>query len=151
VRADGSNIGLLGEQLPAVADGIINNNAPTAALHELMDVQPEDIVVEKPRFGRLHGTELEIILRSRGVDTIILGGINTNVCVDTTAREAAVREFRVLFLSDGTANFDLPDGGLGAASAEELQRTAVAVMAFGFAEVITVDAALARIPVPAPA
>ena len=79
------------------------------------------------------------------------GGINTNVCVDTTAREAAVREFRVLFLSDGTANFDLPDGGLGAASAAELQRTACAVMAFGFAEVVTVDQVLGRIPVTASA
>ena len=60
-----------------------------------------------------------------------------------------MREFRVLFLSDGTANFDLPDGGLGPASAEELQRTACAVMAFGFAEVITVDRVLGRIPVAA--
>ena len=62
-----------------------------------------------------------------------------------------MREFRVLFLSDGTANFDLPDGGLGAASAEELQRAACAVMAFGFAEVISVDQVLARIPVSAAA
>ena len=98
------------------------------------------------RFGSLHGTDLEVILRSRGIDTIILGGINTNVCVDTTAREAAVREFRVLFLRDGTANFDLPGGGLGPASAEELQRAACAVMAFGFAEVVTVDQVLSRIP-----
>ena len=88
-----------------------------------------------------------MILRSRGIDTLILGGINTNVCVDTTAREAAAREFRVLFLSDGTANFDLPDGGLGAASAEDLQRTACAVMAFGFAEVASVGQVLNRIPV----
>jgi ureidoacrylate peracid hydrolase len=87
-----------------------------------------------------------VILRSSGIDTIIVGGINTNVCVDTTAREAAVREFRILFLSDGTANFDLPDGGLGPASAEELQRTACAVMAFGFADVVTVDDVLGRIP-----
>jgi len=92
-----------------------------------------------------------VILRSRGVDTIILGGINTNVCVDTTAREAAAREFQVLFLSDGTTNFDLPDGGLGPASADELQRATCAVMAFGFAEVVTVDQMLSRIPVAAAA
>ena len=151
VRPDGSNTGLLGELVPPVAAGIINEDAPAAALHQLMDVRPGDIVVRKPRFGSFHGTDLEVILRSRGTDTIILGGINTNVCVDTTAREAAVREFRVLFLRDGTANFDLPDGGLGAASAEELQRTACAVMAFGFAEVITVDEVLGRMPVAASA
>jgi ureidoacrylate peracid hydrolase len=147
VRPDGSNIGLLGETIPPVADGIIDDDAPTAELHGLMDVRDGDIVVDKPRFGSFYGTDLEVILRSSGIDTIILGGINTNVCVDTTAREAAVREFRVLFLSDGTANFDLPDGGLGAASAEELQRAACAVMAFGFADVVTVDEVLGRIPV----
>ncbi len=151
VRPDGSNIGLLGEIISPVAAGIINDDAPTAALHPLMDVRPGDVVVGKPRFGSFHGTDLELILRSRGIDTLILGGISTNVCVDTTAREAAAREFRVLFLSDGTANFDLPDGGLGPASAEELQRTACAVMAFGFAEVITVDQVLNRIPVAASA
>ena len=151
VRPDGSNTGLLGEVIPPVAGGIINEDAPTAALHPMMDVRPGDVVVGKPRFGSFHGTDLEVILRSRGIDTLILGGINTNVCVDTTAREAAVREFRVVFLSDGTANFDLPDGGLGPATAEELQRTACAVMAFGFAEVVTVDQALSRIPVTASA
>ena len=150
VRPDGSNTGLLGELVPPVAGGIINDDAPTAALHSLMNVRPGDIVVGKPRFGSFYGTDLELILRSRGIDTLILGGINTNVCVDTTAREAAVREFRVLFLSDGTANFDLPDGGLGPASAGELQRAACAVMAFGFAEVVTVDQVLSRIPVAAP-
>ncbi len=147
VRPGGSNIGLLGEMVPPVAAGIIDEDAPTAALHELMDVHEDDIIVNKPRFGSFYATDLEVILRSNGIDMIILGGINTNVCVDTTAREAAVREFRVLFLSDGTANFDLPDGGLGAVSAEDLQRAAVAVMAFGFAEVITVDEVLRRIPV----
>jgi ureidoacrylate peracid hydrolase len=131
--------------IPAVARGIINENAPTAALHQLMEVLPGDVVVDKPRFGSFHGTDLETILRSRRIDTIILGEINTNVCVDTTAREAAVREFRVLFLSDGTANFDLPDGGLGGATAAELQRAACAIMAFGFAEVVRVDEVLSRI------
>lgn len=145
VRPDGSNTGLLGEFVPPVAHGIINNDAPAAALHREMDIRPGDITVSKPRFGSFHGTDLEVILRSRGITTLILGGINTNVCVDTTAREAAAREFRVLFLSDGTANFDLPDGGLGPASAEELQRAACAVMAFGFAEVCTVDRMLKRI------
>lgn len=145
VRPDGSNAGLLGAFVPPVTHGLIDDGAPAAALHPDVDVRPEDIVVGKPRFGSFHGTDLEVILRSRGIDTLIIGGINTNVCVETTAREATMREFRVLFLSDGTANFDLPDGGLGPVTAAELQRAACAVMAFGFAEVLTVAQALERI------
>ena len=64
VRPDGSNTGLLGEVIPPVAAGIINDDAPTAALHSLMDVRPDDVVVGKPRFGSFHGTDLELILRS---------------------------------------------------------------------------------------
>ena len=59
--------------------------------------------LEKPRFGAFHGTDLELILRSRGIDSVIISGIHTTVCVDTTAREADMRDFRVFFLSDGTS------------------------------------------------
>jgi hypothetical protein len=52
---------------------------------------------------------------------------------------------------DVLVNFDLPDGGLGPVGAEELRRAACAVMAFGFAEVITVDQVLGRLPVAASA
>src|SRR5215469_6366310 len=51
VRPDGSNTGLLGEVIPPVAAGVINDDAPTAALHPLMDVRPGDVVLGKPRFG----------------------------------------------------------------------------------------------------
>jgi hypothetical protein len=53
-------------------------------------VRPEDSNTS------FYGTDLEVLLRSRGIDTIILGAINTIVCVDTTAREAAVHEFRAM-------------------------------------------------------
>jgi biuret amidohydrolase len=137
--------------VPAVSDGVIDEDAPSSALHPSMDVRPGDIVVRKPRFGSFHGTDLEVILRSLGIDTVVVGGINTNVCVDTTAREAMVRDFKVLFLADGSANFDLPDGGLGPARAVELQRGACAVMAFGFAEVVTVDELILRLAPATPA
>ena len=145
VRPDHSNVGLLGACVPAVLEGIIDEDVPTAALHPSIERQPGDIVVDKPRFGAFHGTDLEVILRSQQIDTVVVGGINTNVCVDTTARGAAGRDFKVLFLADGSANFDLPDGGLGPAGAAELQRAACAVMAFGFAEVVTVDQLIERL------
>ncbi len=133
-RPDGSNVGVLGEIIPPVKDGLIARGSPPAALHPSVQVEPGDIVLEKPRYGAFHGTDLELILRSRGVDSVIITGIATNVCADTTAREACVRDFRVFFTSDGTATNDM----LGVSRAD-LQRATLAVLAFGFAQVLTVD------------
>ena len=101
---------------------------------------PGDILLDKPRFGAFHGTDLELILRSRSVDTIIVTGIATNVCCETTAREAAVRDFRVLFASDGTTTFDM-----GGVSAAELQRATCATLGLLFAEVLTVEEIMGKI------
>jgi len=104
-------------------------------------VDARDILLEKPRFGAFHGTDLELILRSRGIDAVIITGIATNVYCETTAREAAVRDFRVFFLSDGTATFDI-----GTISAAELQRVTCATLGLLFAQVLTVDKMIEKIP-----
>ena len=83
--------------------GFLRQGSESAALHPGLVVEPRDLLLDKPRFGAFHGTDLELILRARGIDTVIISGIATNVCCDTTAREANARDFRVLFLSDGTA------------------------------------------------
>jgi ureidoacrylate peracid hydrolase len=112
LRPDSSNIGVLGEIAPIVKRGIIAKGSIPAALHRGLVVCPDDILLDKPRFVAFHGTDLELILRSRGIDTIIVTGIAGNVCGETTAREAAVRDFRVLFSSDGATTFDM--GGVSA-------------------------------------
>jgi ureidoacrylate peracid hydrolase len=142
VRPDHSNAGLLAEIVPAVAHGVIDDGNPMAEMHPDLDVGPGDIVLAKPRFGAFHGTDLETILRAAGIDTLIIGGIATNMCVDTTAREAAVREFHVLFLRDGSATLPMPDAGLGPAGAAEVQRVTCSTIAFGFGEVLDVEEAV---------
>lgn len=139
-RPDGSNVGVLGEIIPPVKEGLIARGNPAAALHRSLEVDPRDILLEKPRFGAFHGTDLELILRSRGIDSVIITGIATNVCADTTAREASARDFRVFFMSDGTATSDM----LGVPR-EELQRATCAVLAFGFAQVLTVDEMISKL------
>jgi nicotinamidase-related amidase len=134
LRADGSNLGVLAEFDPIVKTGILNKGSAAAALHSELVVDERDILLDKPRFGAFHGTDLELILRSRLIDTLIITGIATNVCCETTAREAAVRDFRVLFLSDGTATF-----GIGDLSSSELQRATCATLGRVFAQVLTVD------------
>jgi|Deesub1362A_J573_1020465.scaffolds.fasta_scaffold00454_1 ureidoacrylate peracid hydrolase len=65
-----------------------------------------DIIIEKQRYSAFYGTILEMILRSLDVDTLILTGCATNVCVESTARDAHARNFDVIVLSDCTAAFD---------------------------------------------
>jgi nicotinamidase-related amidase len=140
LRPSGSNMGLLGEFVPEIRDGLLNKGAETAALHSALVIEPGDVLLEKPRFGAFYGTDLELILRSRGIDTIIISGISTDVCCDTTAREANARDFRVLFLSDGTATND-PDP-------ESVQRATLEMMGSLFAQVLTIDDVLSRIDAP---
>ena len=140
LRSDGSNTGVLAEITPTVKQGVINKGSESAALHKGLVVDPRDILLEKPRFGAFHGTDLELLLRSRGIGTIIVTGIATNVCCETTAREATVRDFRVFFLSDGTTTFDIGD-----ISGAEIQRATCATLGLLFAQVLTVNEVIGKI------
>jgi ureidoacrylate peracid hydrolase len=66
VRPDGSNTGLLGEVIPPVAQGIINDDAPTAALHPIMDVRPGDVIVGKPASAASAGDRARPVFRRHG-------------------------------------------------------------------------------------
>ena len=71
------------------------------------DVRPEenDPVITKHRFSAFHNTDLETVLRTNGIRTIVMTGVASNVCVETTAREGFVRDYYVVFLEDGTAAY----------------------------------------------
>lgn len=140
LRPDGSNIGVMKQIIPSANTDLIRKGAHSAELHRDLDTVDSDVFLDKPRFGSFHGTDLEIILRSRGIDTIIVSGIATNVCCETTAREASVRDFRVFFLTDGTATF-----GIGELTADDIQKATCATLGSLFAELSTTDQMIARI------
>jgi biuret amidohydrolase len=140
MRPDGSNLGVMREIVPPFLIDLYTEGADTAELHPSLLVGEDDVIVNKPRYGGFHGTDLEMVLRSRGVDTVIITGIATNICCETTAREAAERDFRVVFLSDGTATKDMND-----VPAADLQRATCASLGMVFAQIATVDETIERI------
>lgn len=73
----------------------------------------------------LAGTNLEEKLKKMGVEEVIVSGVMTNLCCETTAREAFVRGFRVFFSTDATAT-----------TSEDLHQATLKNMAYGFAYLV---------------
>ena len=65
--------------------------------------QPSDVIVTKHQPNAFYGTDLEVQLQRRGVRTIILGGISTNLGVEATARAAHERGYEQIFVPDAMA------------------------------------------------
>ena len=66
---------------------------------------PGEPVIDKPGKGAFYQTDLELMLRNRSIDTLFVAGVTTEVCVNTTVREANDRGFRCIVLSDCCASY----------------------------------------------
>lgn len=68
--------------------------------------KPGDIEIGKLAYSSFHGTDLEEQLRERGIDTLVMTGLTTDCCVDSTTRDAFHRDFHTFVVSDACASFD---------------------------------------------
>lgn len=134
LNPDGSDVGVLLSRVPPFLRALYTAGAPTAELHPALEIDPHDVVQDKTGYGAFTGTDLEAKLRSQGIDTVLITGIATNICCETTAREAAARDFHVYFVADATTTFDMHG-----VPREQLHAATSASLAQVFADIVSTE------------
>lgn len=150
-RRDGSDMGLFKLNAAIAGGGALSEGEPGAAIYAEIAPRPDELVIKKHRFSGFYGTDLELVLRGLGVDTVIIGGVTTENCCHATARDAMFRDFKVIFLSDATGTFDYADVGQGALSADEVHRSTLIILALSTADVMTAEEFFAKVRAEEPA
>jgi nicotinamidase-related amidase len=103
-------------------------------LHVEVAARPHDVLIHKSLPGSFTGTELERWLRERDVETVVIAGYMTQMCCDTTARQAMHLGFGVEFLSDATGTLAIKNDA-GQVSDEELHRAILVTQQMRFSRV----------------
>jgi ureidoacrylate peracid hydrolase len=124
---------------PSRRQRMIEAFTPGADGHALwfgLDVRPQDLKVCKRRFGAFvpGSSDLHAILQERGVDTLIITGTASQVCCESTARDAMMLNYKVFFVADGNATFT-----------DEEHSATVSAMAYTFCDVIGSEALIGLI------
>lgn len=105
-------------------EGMCLENSPESLIADEIAPMPDERVIIKRRYSAFFNTDLEIILRCMNIEDLIICGIMTNMCCESTARDAYYRDFRVFFLADATGSIT-----------EEMHLASLLNLAFGFAYV----------------
>lgn len=112
---------------------VITAGNPLSEIHNGFDIS-NSRVIEKSQYDAFYRTALGDLLEELGVTTVVITGLMTNLCCETTARSAFVRGYRVFMPVDGTATMN-----------SELHRATTVNLAHGFADPVSVSAILASI------
>jgi nicotinamidase-related amidase len=148
-RRDGSDMGLFDDMHPPIANReALVDGTPGVDIYSDLAPAPDEHVIKKHRYSGFFGTDLDMILREWGVDTVIISGTTTENCCHATARDAMFRNYRVVFLSDATATYDYPDRGFGPMPAAEVHDATLVILAASTAHVMSVEEMRARISRP---
>lgn len=105
----------------------IREDHPASRIAGIFETETSDIVIKNQYDGFLN-TDLESILRTKGVQQVVVCGVLTNLCCETTARSAFMRGFEVYFVKDGTATFS-----------QEMHQAALLNLSYGFAVMTTIS------------
>jgi nicotinamidase-related amidase len=107
-------------------------------LHKEVIQRDHDKIIEKNLPGSFTGTELGSWLKENDIDTLAISGYMTQMCCDTTARQAMHMGFNVEFLSDATGTLDISNSA-GHIGAGELHKAVIITQAMRFSKVISAE------------
>jgi ureidoacrylate peracid hydrolase len=140
--ADGSDTGRMGDfdDTPSFVAG-----TPGVEIVPQLTPREDEPVVDKTRYSAFVNTRLESILKTWGVDTVLITGLMTQYCSVTTARHAHDLDYRVIFVADANAGPDLPDLGFGEVPHADALRVIATSLAAGIADVTDTRTLLAAL------
>lgn len=113
-------------------------------LHTEVEERPRNILIDKQLPGSFTNTDLDKWLKSVDADTVSISGYMTQMCCDTTPRQAFHRGYKVEFLKDATGTLDV-ENEAGSAKAEELQNSILVAQQMFISDVISTDEWLTRL------
>ena len=99
----------------------------------------------KRRYSSFLGTDLEAILRTAGARAVVICGLMTSFCCETTARDAHGRDYEVLFVADAVEGPDLEDPSGRPVPHDAVLAHTVTALAAGFAEIVATSDVIARL------
>lgn len=119
-------------------EGMCVEGSPESEVHAAIAPLPGEKQILKHRYSAFYNTDLETILRCMGIQDLVITGIMTNMCCESTARDAYYRDYWVLMPADGTG-----------AVTEEMHVGSLLNLAFGFACITTCDELVSAVAEPA--
>lgn len=109
LRPDYADGGLLISEIrPRLGQmGALKRGTPDIEITAGAQVAPADWIIDKPRYSAFVGTDLAVLLAANGIDALVVAGVTTSMCVESTVRDAAQRDLRCFVAQDAVADFDL--------------------------------------------
>ncbi len=144
-RADGSDAGRMGDFAAPDEDDSFVAGTPRVELVAGLHVRPDDVIVVKRRYSAFLGTDLESILRTAGARAVVVTGLMTSFCCETTARDAHGRDYEVLFVADANEGPDLEDQSGAPVPHDAILRNTMTALGAGFAEIVTAADVIGRL------
>lgn len=105
--------------------GALRQGTADAKLLEDLPILEQDVVLDKPRFSAFYACSLEAALRAKDIDQLIVGGVTTSMCVESTVRDASQRDYGVTVVREATADFD-----------DQRHEASLRAIEFGFGSVV---------------